>query len=199
MVSLAVAGQVSPARYESKGGSVLRKFAFWYPRQPDRKLDVNEASFTAKDSSIRNYQPLCWATFGLKGALMRALTGLSVTTSFSSLHLIEFHFDKKLAPEKVCNVGRYKPKPTDRVRHFDLNGSGGEVIDKIEVYGQPWATLEATEVYMGNSIVGLAASRVLATMFKRLETDEISCYRFQQIMVDLAFLEWTIRPFPERQ
>ncbi|KAI0423605.1 F-box domain-containing protein [Xylaria sp. FL1042] len=135
MVSLAVA-ECIPLTVETaaKAGKSLRDSAFWYPRIPGTDLYMNDDYFTARDTSITRYRPLCWTMFGGPGGIyLRYLTGISVSC-WGSPCGIEFHYNTEDVPVECRKLGRYKSSEYVEVMHFPIDGPGGEIISAIEVY-----------------------------------------------------------------
>ncbi|KAH9986270.1 hypothetical protein F4779DRAFT_305655 [Xylariaceae sp. FL0662B] len=138
MVSLAAAGCSRP------GHDNLRDLAFWYPRIPETGLYLNEGSFTARQNAMTRYEPISWTMFGgPAGIYLRQLTGISVTDYGDCPKAIEFHYDSENVPLECRKVGRCTPSDYAEVMHFEIDGSGGEVIDSLIVYleyptNAPW-------------------------------------------------------------
>ncbi|KAK2597380.1 hypothetical protein QQS21_006004 [Conoideocrella luteorostrata] len=130
MVSLAANGCIRP------GQDKLRSSAFWYPRIPEMGLHLNESGFTAGQTAMIRYDPICWTRFGgPAGMYLRLLSGISVTADAGCLRAIEFHYnDNEGVPLECRKVGRCTPSEYAKTMHFEVDGLGGEVIDSLIVY-----------------------------------------------------------------
>jgi hypothetical protein len=116
MVSLAASGRIRP------GQDDLHDSAFWYPRVP-------EAGFSARETAMTSYDPICWTMFGgPAGLYLASLTGISVTADASALKAIEFHYsNSEHVPLECRKVGRCTPSDYAETKHFEIDGPGGQV------------------------------------------------------------------------
>lgn len=135
MVSLAARGCIA------LGHDNLRDSAFWYPRIPEKGLNLNECGFTARENAMKRYEPICWTLFGgSAGIYLRSLTGISVTTDVGCPRVIEFHYNSEDVPLECRKLGRSTPSDYARTMHFEIDGRGGEVIDSLTVYVRRYLT-----------------------------------------------------------
>lgn len=85
MVSIAETGCAGPVDDNFRDSSI------WYPRVPEVNLNLNEDSFTARETAMTRYDPICWTMFGgPSGMYLKMLTGMSVTTDEGHVRTIEF-------------------------------------------------------------------------------------------------------------
>lgn len=137
MVSLAAAwAGLSDTAQCHKRDSSLRSCALWYPTVPKKAMNLNELSFTAKDTAITRCMPLCWTLFGGEmGSYLRPLTGMSVTGT-GPIRSVIFHYNSSFTGNSAMKlqVGRCKPSEYDKTEYFAIDGQGGEMIADVEVY-----------------------------------------------------------------
>lgn len=135
MVSLAANGCIR------SGQDNLRDSAFWYPRIPETGLHLNEGGFTARETAMTRYDPICWTMFGgPAGMYLGLLTGISVTADGGCLRAIEFHYNSEHVPLEQRKLARCTPSEYAQTMHFEIDGPGGEVIDSLTVYIRQYAT-----------------------------------------------------------
>lgn len=100
---------------------------------PKPELFLNEASFTGEYPSHTGYRPLFWTHFGGPGGgYLENVTGVSIYYSRKGLYSLEFHYDTTYDLAGTLRLGRCAS--TDlKIRHFPIDGAGGEIIESVEV------------------------------------------------------------------
>ncbi|KAI0398327.1 F-box domain-containing protein [Xylariaceae sp. FL0594] len=116
----------------------LRELAYWHPQIPDTSLEINEASFTAKDTSITRYQPLYWTQFGgPEGQYLDRISGISVYHDLA-ICAIEFNYHTEDVPVSSSRIVGWRPLDgLATITHFPIDGRRGEHIEAIEVCRLP--------------------------------------------------------------
>jgi len=111
----------------------FRRSAIWYPDIPPPTVSLNEEFYVSRQFCTWGY-PLFWCCFGGPGGIyLPHLTQVIVTCWRTNWVVMDFSFDIEV-PAECQRFGRSKdPQETQRVR-FSVNGAGGEVIDKIEIW-----------------------------------------------------------------
>jgi hypothetical protein len=111
----------------------LREVALWYPKVPEPELCLNEESFTGENPSSTGYQPLFWIHFGGPGgSYLDHVTGVSVDC-LGGLYSLEFHYDTTYGPAGAYKLGRCEGTDVSKILEFPIDGTGGELIETIEV------------------------------------------------------------------
>ncbi|KAK2592000.1 hypothetical protein QQS21_010303 [Conoideocrella luteorostrata] len=137
MVSLSANGCIRP------GNGNLLNSALWYPHIPYDGLDMNEGSFTARETAITRYNPTCWTMFGgPSGIYLRSLTGVSITANAGCLMTMEFHYNSEDVPLKCRKLGKCTPSEYAKTVHFEIDGPGGEIINALTVNVRQYPTAE---------------------------------------------------------
>lgn len=112
----------------------LREVALWHAKVPKPELCLNEESFTGENPSSTGYQPLLWNHFGGPGgSYLNHVTGVSVDYHSGRLYSLEFHYDTTYDPAGAYKLGRHKATDVPNILKFPIDGSGGELIETIEV------------------------------------------------------------------
>ncbi|KAH6637196.1 hypothetical protein F5144DRAFT_209027 [Chaetomium tenue] len=133
IVSLSIARETNTTTEDRE--STLRSSAIWYPDVPSPGLDLNEAFFVPLKSYTWGYKPVFWTCFGGPGgAYLPNLTKVMVSM-YGILLRIDFSFDKEV-PVECRMFGRNKLPEDKPPVIFQIDGPGGEVIDKVEVCQQ---------------------------------------------------------------
>lgn len=131
MVSIAIPRQ--PDTTKAFGEDSLRRSAIWYPDVPPPVLNLNEDSFMPLQTYTWGFRPLYWACFGGPGGIY--LPHLTEITSWGDGRLLrlEFSFDTEV-PAECWTFGRIEEGDYSTFFEFRIDGPGGEVIDRVEVY-----------------------------------------------------------------
>ncbi|KAK3299557.1 uncharacterized protein B0H64DRAFT_422961 [Chaetomium fimeti] len=133
IVSIAVARKTDTTRPD--GQDTLRCSAIWYPDVPPPALDLNEDFFVSVKWYAWGYRPLFWTYFGGPGGIyLPNLIKVAISVSHVLVR-IDFFFDKEV-PAECRRFGRSDgPEEKDPVE-FQIDGPGGEVIDRVELCQQ---------------------------------------------------------------
>ncbi|KAK2880156.1 hypothetical protein FQN49_000503 [Arthroderma sp. PD_2] len=141
--SIPIDGETS--RQEHLG---LRESAQWVPEVPDDRLCLNESSFENFTDGSQIYLPLTTAIYGgLGGVHLKKLIRITVWVfDYLNIYGIDFVYNVKVEGRLVHTLGRagpfldtarrgYEPydSSTDLKVDFQIDGPGGEVIDKIDI------------------------------------------------------------------
>ncbi len=104
----------------------------WYPNIPDPDLCLNEVSYVAEDTySI--YRPIIWTHWGgPSGSLLKHVCGLTLATDEDGSWGIQFHYDSAHHSPKSPWLGRHNVTRQEDTIFFEIDGVGGERIDKIQ-------------------------------------------------------------------
>ncbi|TQN67166.1 hypothetical protein CSHISOI_07829, partial [Colletotrichum shisoi] len=152
MVSLAVCRRLSSPKQADHEENRLRNSGLWYPDIPGRALCLNEDSFAPRDHYSNGYKPLFWTSFGGPGGVyLRNLTSLTAIWGGGGLRRIDFAYDMPV-PSEHQTFGCQESGEGTKTINFAIDGPGGELIDKIEVFqqypdaGYPWLVEEGTLV-----------------------------------------------------
>ena len=125
---------VSIAQKSEKSTSIndLRRSAIWYPDVPPPTVSLNEEFYIPLESYKWGYRPLFWSSFGGPGGIyLPHLT--KVTGSGAGLLRMDFSFDIEV-PAVSQMFGRREDGEEENLVGFLVDGPGGEVIDKVEVW-----------------------------------------------------------------
>jgi hypothetical protein len=112
----------------------FRRSAIWYPDIPPLTVSLNEKFYVSRQFYTGGYNPLFWCCFGGPGGIyLPHLTQVIVTCCRAAWVVMDFSFDIEV-PAECRRFGRsISPRQSHRAS-FPVNGPGGEVIDKIEIW-----------------------------------------------------------------
>lgn len=158
MVSIAVAPRPTASSLDPSPKANIRHAGVWYPTLPPPTLDLHDTFFPAALTSTRGLHPLFWTSFGGPGGIyLRHLT--KITICWEGLSRIEFSFDPAAdVPNESRVFGRIRDREWTKKIELEIDGSGGEVVDRIEVTQRIAKTHPTWRKESGGDLVGLKAS-----------------------------------------
>ncbi len=122
------------ARSVDEWNDSLRRSAIWYPEIPRPTTSVNEEFYVPLKSSTWRYKPIFWSNFGGPGGIcLPHLTKVTGTLWGEAWMRMDFSFDIDVPPE-CQRFGRCEDFENSELIEFLVDGPGGEVIEKVEIW-----------------------------------------------------------------
>ncbi|KAH6624073.1 hypothetical protein B0J18DRAFT_427196 [Chaetomium sp. MPI-SDFR-AT-0129] len=133
IVSIAVAPGPTTSSPDPSPKADIRHAGVWYPTLPPPTVSLHDTFFPAALTSTRGLHPLFWTSFGGPGGIyLRHLN--KITICWYGLSRIEFSFDPAAdVPDESRVFGRIEDRRWTKKIELEIDGSGGEVVDRIEV------------------------------------------------------------------